>query len=201
MAYDAERERVLVHGGSVLIGIQNSAGQYQDGSAVWYEETYAFDGTEFKALPSAGPGSRAHHCLAYDPIRKLTVLIGGVNKERVRPSETWGWDGSQWRKLAEGGPAPRGRARMAFHEPTGEMVLYGGDVPHSGRGFKVAEDTWTFDGSKWTERKPKTSPGPRFMHAMAYWPHAKKVVLYGGAQGPAERDDAWAWDGENWSKM
>jgi hypothetical protein len=90
---------------------------------------------------------------------------------------------------------------MAFHEPSGEIVLYGGDIPHTGRGFKVVGDTWTWNGKEWTERKPRNSPGERFMHAMVYDADAKRVILYGGVSEAKERDDAWAWDGETWSPM
>ena len=195
MAYDTARGRVVLHGGSVIIGIHSSSGEYKPGSQVWYEETWEYDGAAWKPIAAAGPATRAHHCMAYDPVRRVTLLLGGASQNRQRPTDTWGWNGIAWEQLAQGGPAPRARCRMAFHEPSGEMVLYGGDVPHSGSGFKVAEDTWVWNGKAWSERKPRSTPGPRFMHAMAYQADMKRVILYGGVQGAKDSDDAWAWDG------
>ena len=199
MAYDAARERVVLHGGSVVIGMRSSAGEDKPGSEIWYEETWEYDGASWTPRPSAGPGTRAHHCLAYDPVRKVTMLYGGISQDRKERTETWGWDGTRWKTLADSGPGPRSRCRMAFHEPTGEMVLYGGNVPHSGNGFKLIGDTWVWNGKEWIERTPKDTPGPRFMHAMAYLADSKRVVLYGGVRNAQERDDAWGWDGQNWS--
>jgi hypothetical protein len=139
--------------------------------------------------------------MAYDPVRKVTMLLGGISKDRRRTPETWGWDGKTWTKLAEDGPPRRARSRMAFHEPSGEMVLYGGDVPHEGPGFEVVGDTWVWNGRQWSERKPKDTPGPRFMQAMAYHAEMKRVILYGGKRNARGRDDAWTWDGENWAPM
>ena len=39
------------------------------------------------------------------------------------------------------------------------------------------------------------------MHAMAYDAAAKQVVLYGGKENETVADDAWTWDGENWSQL
>lgn len=201
MAYDAARERVVLHGGSVIISVHTSSGENKTGSEVWYDETWEYDGAAWKPVAGAGPGTGGHHCMAYDPARKVTLLLGGIGQDRKQRPETWGWDGVAWRALAEDGPALRSRVRMAFHEPSGEMVLYGGNVPHSGSGFRVVGDTWVWNGKEWSERKPRDTPGPRFMHAMAYHAEAKRVILYGGLQDAKDRDDAWAWDGENWSRL
>jgi hypothetical protein len=124
-----------------------------------------------------------------------------MNRERQHPPETWAWNGESWSKIAELGPGSRARHRLAFHEPTGEVVLYGGNVPHGGQGFNVVGDTWTWDGAKWTKREPAHTPGPRFMHAMAYHAPSKGVMLYGGVFNERNADDAWIWDGKDWSKL
>jgi hypothetical protein len=200
MCYDPVRKRIVLHGGSVAITFHTSSGEIKTGAEHWYDETWEYDGTVWKALASPGPGAKAHHCMAYDPVRRVSLMLGGVSPDRQRHGETWGWDGRSWTKLAEGGPAPRSRSRMAFHEPSSQMVLYGGDAPNSGRGFKVVGDTWVWDGKQWTEWKPRNSPGPRFMHAMAYAADLKRVVLYGGLQNAKDRDDVWEWDGEDWKQ-
>jgi hypothetical protein len=203
MVYDIARDRIVLHGGSVIISkyTAESASNQVNGSTVWYEDTWEFDGVSWKVLPGKGPGTRAHHCMVYDPARKITILAGGISADRQRGAGTWGWDGTSWKLLAEGGPMPRARSRMAFHAPTGEVVLYGGDVPHSGSGFKIVGDTWVWNGQSWVERKPRHSPGDRMMHAMACDEEAGRVVLHGGRFGARDRDDTWIWDGEDWAPM
>jgi len=90
---------------------------------------------------------------------------------------------------------------MAFHAPSGEVVLYGGDIPYSGIGFKIVGDTWVWNGRSWMEWKPRHLPGDRMMHAMAFDAGTGRVILYGGVFGARERDDAWQWDGDDWSPM
>lgn len=190
MAFDSARGCIVLHGGSVIVG----SGEH------WYTETWEFNGQVWRmfAATDSGPGTRAHHAMVYDPVRKLTVLFGGMSRDRRHLPETWGWDGATWRKLADSGPSPRARHRLAFHSASGEVVLYGGNVPQSTPGFKFIGDTWTWNGREWRERKPASRPGDRFMHAMAEDPASKRVVLYGGVF-QSKTDDAWAWDGTNWS--
>src|SRR3712207_1186330 len=118
MAYDAARERIEMHGGSVGLPKHSASGQPKPEAQVWYDETWEYDGLSWKPFAVAGgPGTRAHHCMTYDPLRRMTLLVGGSGQDRQRSPDTWAWNGASWQKLAEGGPAPRSRTRMAFHEP------------------------------------------------------------------------------------
>lgn len=197
MAYDSARERIVMHGGSVIILTETSAGEIKTSSEVWYEERWEYDGEGWTPRVSPGPGTRAHHCLAFDAVRKVTLLVGGMSRDHQMTPATWGWNGTAWHKLADSGPGPRTHCRMAFHEPSGEMVLYGGELAGS---RAPSGDTWVWNGSEWKERKPVNTPGPRILHAMAYHAERRQVILYGGASG-ATADDVWAWDGANWSRL
>lgn len=196
MAYDSDRKRLVVFGGSVIILQDTSAGDIRTISEVWYDETWEFDGEAWKPFPAVGPGTRAHHCFAYDPVSRMTLLYGGANREQQQNTTTWGWDGSSWRVLSEVGPPARTHSRMALHEPSGQVVLYGGDL-----GSQVGSDTWTWNGSSWRQRSPATNPGPRMLHAMAYHADLQRLVLFGGSPSASTMDDAWLWDGENWSLL
>lgn len=200
MAYDSDRGKMVMHGGSVVLLIDSVSGEIKTASETWFDETWEYDGEAWKPFAGTGPGTRAHHCLAHDPVRKVTMLIGGMSQDRSERPETWGWDATSWRKLAETGPAPRTHSRMAFHDPSGTMVLYGGDVA-TARGSQTMGDTWVWDGSTWSKRTPQDSPGPRLLHAMTYHADLKQVILYGGSPDARDSDDAWAWDGENWSRL
>jgi hypothetical protein len=140
--------------------------------------------------------------MVYDSKRKRVVLFGGFGDDNHYHNDTWEWDGASWKKLSSEGPQPRARHRMAFDKRAGVIVLYGGDgvKAQPGQGFRVLDDMWTWDGSRWTQVKTP-GPGKRFMHAMAYDPRRGKVVLYGGGSGAKSLDDTWEWDGKQWSEI
>jgi hypothetical protein len=75
------------------------------------------------------------------------------------------------------------------------IVLFGG------LGEAAFDDTWTWDGTKWTWRKVTPHPPGRYHHAMATL--GRKVVLFGGwgeANGGTLYDDTWVWDGNAWEE-
>lgn len=84
---------------------------------------------------------------------------------------------------------------MAYDEATGNMVLFGGTRTTHG----VLNDTWTWNGSNWTEQWPETSPSPRKGASMTYDAATGNLVLFGGASRTnVEFGDTWIWNGSNW---
>jgi len=68
-----------------------------------------------------------------------------------------------------------------------------------------SDETWTWDGGKWTEMMPVHKPPARRAAAMAYDPAHQVVVLYGGLvqdrnEGIAA-SDTWTWDGSDWTMV
>ena len=75
------------------------------------------------------------------------------------------------------------------------IVMFGGFD-----GTKLLNDTWTWDGTTWTERTIANPPSPRRGHAMATI--GDKVVLFGGSTGIGTEtyaNDTWTWDGTTWT--
>lgn len=157
------------------------------------------------------PTLRKGAAMAYDPVSERTVLFGGQFPDPVLAEfnvtdETWTWDGRVWSKQAPPGPSPPARtgAAMAYDEPTGKLVLFGG----TGAGRNALNDTWTWDGTMWTQENPQTSPpggalidGERLRPtgAVGQHPVSGRALLLRqkcgyGACDP-EGDAAWAWDG------
>ena len=64
---------------------------------------------------------------------------------------------------------------MAYDAATGTVVLFGGDGSSGDLG-----DTWTWNGTTWTEQTPATSPPARESATMAYDAATGTVVLFGG---------------------
>lgn len=81
-------------------------------------------------------------------------------------------------------------ASMAFHNASGNCVLFGG--------WPALNATWLYDGSNWTNAASATSPPGRRDFAMASDIARGVIVLFGGS-GPL--GDTWEFDGSNWSNV
>ncbi|MFZ0665977.1 MAG: kelch repeat-containing protein, partial [Acidimicrobiales bacterium] len=86
---------------------------------------------------------------------------------------------------------------MAFDQATGQMILVG-----SVSGDEVLE-TWSWNGTNWTELSPSNSPSPRFGESLAYDGATDQLVLFGGQSpdGSTLYNDTWLWDGTDWSNV
>jgi hypothetical protein len=85
---------------------------------------------------------------------------------------------------------------MAFDEARGVSVLFGGGFGTS----TFLNDTWTWNGTTWTQRTPVTVPSLRFGAAMAYDSERQVVVMFGGfVPSSQDNDETWEWNGTNWS--
>jgi hypothetical protein len=80
-------------------------------------------------------------------------------------------------------------------------VLFGGHVS----GSPDAADTWTFDGTTWTQLSPSNSPSARQEYGMAWDPTLSLLMLYGGidcttdaCSSPTYLGDEWAFNGTTW---
>jgi hypothetical protein len=188
MAYDEARGKTVLYGGN-------------NTDRSWAKDTWEWDGMKWAEHSVPGPGGRAHFAMVYDGKRKRVVLFGGLGEDRRSYNDTWEWDGQTWRKVSEDGPPPRARHRMAFDSRAGVIILYGGNgvKTEPGDGFRVLEDMWAWDGTRWTEIKT-SGPGKRFMHALAYDKARGKTVLYGGGDGQKYLNDTWEWDGQRWTQ-
>src|SRR5207253_2671989 len=99
-------------------------------------------------------------------------------------------------------------AEMAYDADTKEVVLFGGFACGSGF-FSCTNfaDTWTWDGSNWTQRQPATSPRTISFASAAYDPTGHRVLMFGGVTTDQQNifstvvNDTWAWDGSNWSQL
>jgi hypothetical protein len=84
---------------------------------------------------------------------------------------------------------------MAYDTARTETALFGG---YDG---SFLGDTWTWDGSDWTERTPAHSPPARGYPGMAYAAAPGQVVLFGGGSDSGKLDDTWIWAGSDWTRQ
>src|ERR1700724_510836 len=69
-------------------------------------------------------------------------------------------------------PPPRTGGAMAFDTNTGTIVLFGGMGASS-----PLHDTWTWDGSSWTQQHPAHNPPATVIGPMAYDPASHDILL------------------------
>lgn len=88
---------------------------------------------------------------------------------------------------------------MAFDEHREAVVMFGG----IGTGDRSLDDTWTFDGTRWTKLK---IPGPskRRYAALGYHPELRGCVLHGGSEddaGKRQFNDTWLLRDDKWTRL
>jgi len=60
------------------------------------------------------------------------------------------------------------------------------------------DDTWTWNGTDWTQMAPAVSPAARYGSGFAYDIAGGQTVLFGGTNLSSNYGDTWAWTGSNW---
>ena len=206
LAYDAAREVTVLFGGE---GTASGACGAPDSARC--ADTWVWNGASWvERTPGVSPRQRERHALAYDAVREVTVLFGGTDGAS-RLSDTWEWNGTTWVQLTPAtSPTSRHGHALAYDAARGVTVLFGGFGPVSGAcgtpGSGSCSDTWTWDGTTWTELTPATSPPARSNHALVYDPARGVLVLFGGAgacgvPGNPRCADTWEWNGTTWTEV
>ncbi len=184
MAFDAQRARVVMFGGT------SSSGELQD--------TWIFTGTTWVELATTGtrPPTRVEHAMAYDSVRQRVVLFGGANLGFAL-SDTWEWNGGAWTQVALTGttpPAYRGHA-MAFDSTRNRTLLFGG----GGGTATYQTATWEWDGATWVSQGPVGSGPPREFVALAFDSRRGRTVMFGGSLtltgATTHYDETYEWSG------
>ncbi len=176
MAFDSQR------GVMVLFGGQAPTQQIR-------RDTWEFaDSTWVQRAIGGPPPNRWIHRMAYDSARGVTVMFGGAAASSLL-ADTWEWDGTAWTENTAAGPPKRYGHAMAYDTDHARTVLFGGQSAFPfGQG--VLGDTWTYDGTSWTEL-PIPGPSARSFVKMVYDSNRKRLVLFGGWDGTQMVDDTW----------
>jgi hypothetical protein len=149
-----------------------------------------------QAHPATVPEGRVNAASGYDGHQ--VVMFGGddTNTHTVL-GDTWTWDGANWAEQHPlSAPSPRLGATMDWDGR--ELVLFGGTSREGSFGSEL-HDTWTWDGSNWTEQHPTTSPRAG-LTKMAYDGHG--AIIFGG--GDAHGDyvgETWRWTPGAWTQL
>jgi len=161
----------------------------------WTESTFPHE---------LAPAARLGGAMAYIPTEGGSVLFGGLTSSRGGPlslSDTWVLAPvTGWTQLKVTGPSARFDVSMVWDSLHSQAVLFGGgDWVNNGIIFML-NDTWTWNGSTWTQQFPANSPPPRYVYAMAYDSLHNQTVVFGGYTPNGYVGDTWVYDGVNWTE-
>ncbi|MEE9481199.1 MAG: hypothetical protein V3V34_11750 [Kiloniellales bacterium] len=151
--------------------------------------------------PTGAPLPRFPTTGVYDRARNLVVKFGGVTTGFTPQQDTEEYDPATdtWAAASPATPPPvRFLHAMAYDEERGVTVLHGGGDGVGGeRG-----DTWEYPvAGDWLQRLTAASPAARRLHAMAYHPRRKEVILTMGTVSAGPFLDQWALSAEDWHEL
>jgi hypothetical protein len=179
VASDTTRNRIVLFGGDVA----------DAGAASLSGETWEWDGAAWTQLEETGPSPRTSHGMAFDSVRRRTVLFGGKTIDGNSHGDTWEWTGSAWINVSQIGPASRLAAVMSFDGT--QSILFGGNPSQVAVDGAPLGDTWSWDGTFWTQRQD-IGPKPRSFAAMAFDSTRNKTVMFGGTSpNGGDFSDTW----------
>jgi hypothetical protein len=201
-AYDAATGDVVLFGGRRTCDNCNPN----------FGDTWTWNGSDWHLeSPPHSPPAAFGAAMTYDPVRQKVLLVGGKGLicRGCTGVGTWTWDGSDWTKQSPASPPPpRLYASLAFDFASGTAVLFGGQgiggQGNCGLQPCIGNETWTWDGSEWTQQTPAHSPSARSQAAMASDPSGQGVTLFGGCPGfddcgiGSVSSETWTWNGTDW---
>jgi hypothetical protein len=219
LVYDANSRTLLAHGGGL-------AGTFAFDGARWAQ---VCGGDVVGCTPvTGGTGS-----LMWDHIARRVLWWNGTALSA--------WDGTTWTSLctdaacASTAPPAMQGVQAAWDRRRGRLVAFAGERVDIGEGLRCdggiqnaiirfgaeipnpivppTAETWEFDGERWEQRTPTTSPPARLLHRMAYDDRRGQVIVVGGDDCDCHdrpvspgflanySEDAWAWDGLTWNRL
>lgn len=153
------------------------------------------DDTGFGQMQADGHPALFGHAMAFDPVRKKTVVFSGADaagfstatmefEVKPPPNMTRVWTTPSF------STKPPARKFAAFGSDGTELVLFGGTTDAGPLG-----DTWEYDGAAWTNHTPAMGQGPEKSGAPAgaYDPIGKRMVVFD------EVGQTWAYSNHAWS--
>lgn len=188
MAYDAQLGKVVLFGGS------------NQGNA-FLNDTWTWDGSNWSPLfPSTTPPAAPSASLAYDVATSSDVLYEVPAGQKGNPplAQTWNFNGSNWSMASVTNPPYRSWPGMSYDRGNGVVVLFGGEQVAKGGAITYLNDTWTWNGSGWTQQGQTGAPSPRALMSMDYDTTLGFTVMTSGFNG-ALLNDTWWWDGTSWA--
>jgi len=162
------------------------------------DAVYDWDGSHWiQGPPVADP--RILPAVSFDAQANRYLLFGGY-KTGGFASDTWELIQGTWtQRTAAPSPGPR-MSVMTWDRARKVSVLFGGQKAVSPQ--QAWGDTWTWDGTGWSQEVVALAPAARLHHSMTYDSDRQLVLLFGGVSYELQSIlvDLWAWDGTTWTQ-
>jgi len=174
-----------------------------ESSQGYLTDLWGYRGTQWYPITVTenAPGGCANPNTAFDTDRnRLVVVCGAASVFEFDPA-TFTWKTFTLTKT----PDTRRFSNMVYDKKLKKTVLFGGYGTNN-----YFDDTWTWDGTAWTEIKindDKQKPENRGLAMMWYDQLQEKTILYGGIGRPnldskaARYADMWSFNGSTWTKL
>lgn len=151
------------------------------------EATWTWNGFVWtNRSPAHHPAGRVYAAMAYDPIRKVTLLFGGGDSATAF-RDTWSWDGSDWTEVTDVGPDARASAALAWNPYRRRMMLFGGTSS------APLADLFELDGSQWSPVAVSSqAPAPRADAVLVPESTSGSMLVFAGVERSGNAlDDLW----------
>ena len=137
--------------------------------------------------------------MAYDPVHQQIVFFGGPYGGGPG-NQTWLWNGVTWTQTFPATVPPARTAAKLAYDPANQNVVMFGGIFVANNLEVAAGDTWTWDGSNWTQKAiGAPAPPARCNHGLAF--DGQRIVLFGGwGLAGGIYGDTWTWDGAAWTQ-
>jgi hypothetical protein len=180
-----------VHNQTVLFGGAEGFPNFAKHGETWTLEV----GGWVQRLPTNAPSPRAGAGMAFDAANGNVVLFGGNDANGVDLNDTWIWDGQNWTQVfpPTSPPARSFETTSMVYSPAGNYVVMFGGLTQSlpGPVYTALNDTWTWDGTTWTQH---AGPGPSPRRAPLARDGGDNVLLFGGDNVTTQFGDTWIWN-------
>jgi hypothetical protein len=164
----------------------------------YFQDVYEWDPAGWVEIKADGPGPRNAAPLVYDPIRKLTLLFGGVfeNTEGFKIYfDVWGWNGRKWKLINTQCPV---KEPTAVYDTHNKRVLVYGEVTNKTsltyegpREFEL----WEFKLDNW---KKLSTEGPDVYSALTFDEDRNALITTALEDDPLT---VWEWTPNEWKKI
>jgi hypothetical protein len=181
MAFDYEANRMLLYGGGAYL---NDPSKF---------DAWSWDGNDWTLIADARkPSFQTLEVMASAPNLGVFLLFPGdvSNADKRLLFAAYRWTVSGWNKVDPLGPVIRTWPGFTYDPDIGKFLMFGGSLGPSGPG---ATDTWTFDGSTWTELNPSGPHPSGGVGSMTYDAIHKQVVWFG-------EDGTWTFEKNAWTQ-
>ncbi|MBI2392003.1 MAG: hypothetical protein HYV09_20595 [Deltaproteobacteria bacterium] len=146
-------------------------------------------------------GARVAASLAYDPIRKRTIAVGGAQNNNTFYTDVFEFDGTDWGWGSSGGMPILAHAPATFDTERAAVIIFGGFSWYSYT-ISYSSTLYEYNGTVWVSRAPTPRPAARIGHGFTYDLARKVAVAFGGHVAAASPpvNDTWEWDGFAWKE-